>query len=82
MPLERDRISAIPMMPMEPAKAVRIVRVFFVIRLLRLRPSAVKNDMDVRRLPDSGCTGGSAASSYGALSARMLPSSSRTVRVA
>ena len=70
------------MMPMEPAKAVRIVRAFFVIRLLRLSPSAVKNDMDVRRLPASAFTGGSAASSYGTLSARTLPSSSRTVRVA
>ena len=82
MPLESARISAMPMMPMEPAKAVRSVRVFLVIRLLRLRPSAVKNDMDVRRAAFSIFTGGTVSPSYGALSARMLPSSSRTVRVA
>ena len=46
MPLERDNISAMPMMPMDPAKEVRMVRPFLVIRLLRDREKAVKKDME------------------------------------
>ena len=49
MPLERDRIRAMPMMPMDPAKAVRMVRAFLVMRLLRLRERAVVKRMPVRR---------------------------------
>ena len=79
--MDSDRISAIPMLPMEPAKAVRIVRPFFVSRLFRLRPRAVKKDMDVFFCV-SGTGADSVSGSNGAESEMICPSSRRTVREA
>ena len=45
-PVDREMISAMPMMPIEPAKAVSRVRVFLVQRLLKLRVSEVHHDME------------------------------------
>ena len=47
MPLDRDMISAMPMMPMLPAKAVKTVRAFFVIRLFSDRLKAVQKRIEV-----------------------------------
>ena len=55
-PADREMMSAMPMMPMEPAKAVSRVRAFLVSRLLKLRLSEVRGDMDER--PMLLCTGG------------------------
>ena len=40
------KIKAMPIMPMEPAKEVKMVRAFLVHRLLKLKDSAVRKDMD------------------------------------
>ena len=55
-PADSEMMRAMPMMPMEPAKAVSRVRAFLVKRLLKLRPSEVRGDMDER--PMLLCTGG------------------------
>ena len=47
IPVERARISEMPIIPMLPAKLVRIVLVFFVRRFLRLKERAVKKDIEV-----------------------------------
>ena len=82
-PLDRERISAIPMIPMEPAKAVRSVLAFLVFRLLKLSASAVRNDID--DFPIFLCFGGSAcvsSTSYGSVSERIFPSRRVTILVA
>ena len=81
MPLESERISAMPMMPMEPANAVKSVRPFFVMRFVSDRLSAVLKLME--GLPDfDGARGASALTVKGAESPVTLPSRSRIVRVA
>ena len=81
MPLERESISAMPMMPMLPAKAVSMVRPFFVIRLLSERLRAVRKDMLGRFLP-SFERWTAFEPSYGSESPTISPSSRRTMRVA
>ncbi|WP_218958842.1 hypothetical protein [Eggerthella guodeyinii] len=49
MPVDSDRMSAMPMMPIAPANAVSSVRPFLVTRLFSDRPSAVPNPSLVRR---------------------------------
>ena len=46
-PLEMARTSAMPMMPMLPANEVKKVLPFFVTRLLPLKDSAVRKDIEV-----------------------------------
>lgn len=45
-PVERDNISAMPIIPIEPAKEVSRVLAFFVFKLLKLKDNAVRNDME------------------------------------
>ena len=82
-PCDSDKIMAMPMIPIEPAKDTRIVRAFLVFKLLKLRDSAVKNDIE--DLPMFLCTGSGASPSgisYGSESSRSLPSFTLTIRVA
>ena len=82
-PVDKDRISAMPMMPMLPAKEVSSVRAFLVRRFWKLSARAVANDMLDRRAQRRS-TGSSCASGgvNGSESARMTPSLKRTMRVA
>jgi hypothetical protein len=43
-PVDKDIMSAIPIIPMDPANAVKIVRPFLVRRLLKLNASAQKSE--------------------------------------
>ena len=84
IPLESDKIKAMPMMPIEPAKATSTVLVFFVQRLLKLNASAVRKLIDaLPRFLWIG-TNASAFSSglKGSLSSVILPSLSLTILVA
>ena len=70
-------------MPMEPAKEVRIVLAFFVLRLLKLRDSAVRNDMeDLPIFLWEGSSMADSSTSKGMESERIFPSRSLTMRVA
>ena len=69
------------MIPIDPAKAVISVRPFLVIRLLKERPSAVRNDIDVRRAGFASRTW-IVVVSKGSESAVIHPSESSTIRVA
>ena len=83
IPLERERIRAIPMIPMEPAKATRRVRPFLVIRFFRDSPRAVPKDMEVLCLyfsstswvfsADTSAADASAAGSSAGFAAVSLP---------
>ena len=82
-PVDRDRINAMPMIPMEPANDVSSVLAFFVFRLLKLRDSAVRKDME--DFPMFLCCGSSCVPSSirnGSESDRIFPSRSFTIRVA
>ena len=72
-----------PMIPMEPANDVSSVLAFFVFRLLKLRDSAVRKDME--DFPMFLCCGSSCVPSSirnGSESDRIFPSRSFTIRVA
>ena len=81
MPLDSDRISAMPMMPMLPAKAVRKVRTFLVMRLFMESPSAVGKRME-GFLPMARSVAASSGASKGSESETISPSRTRTMRVA
>lgn len=72
-----------PMMPIEPANEVSKVRAFLVRRLLKLKESAVRKDID--DLPMFLCLGGSRVSesgSNGFVSEQITPSRRVTIRLA
>ena len=72
-----------PIIPIDPANAVSNVRAFFVFRLLKLKESAVRKDMEA--FPIFLCSGASISSSritYSSLSEIIFPSFRFTMRVA
>ena len=71
------------MIPIEPANEVSRVLVFLVLRLLKLRESAVRKDMEAlpRRLW-IGSSGSPSSGAYTSESDWILPSRSLTTRVA
>ena len=81
MPLDSERISAMPMMPMLPAKAVRKVRHFLVMRLFIESPSAVGKRIE-GFFPMARSVRSSSAAVKGSESETISPSRMRTMRVA
>src|SRR5690554_7969206 len=79
IPVDSDKIKAIPIIPIDTANEVRIVLPFLVRRLLKLIDRAVKNDIDTFFL--FSCFTASSSTSYGFESSIIFPSKSFTILV-